>query len=146
MVDLWDGWFHNDYHPQTPMRESRDVFWHFLRHLRAAKVDDVVIPLKMPSVTAARLFDAASVDFVFLDGDHSEKAVTEDLEAWYPLVRPGGVIGVHDYSNATFPGVEVAVDQFLERQGLKGRPSRGVAAWFRKPRVRAPRIPVVRHD
>jgi glycosyltransferase involved in cell wall biosynthesis/predicted O-methyltransferase YrrM len=135
VVDLWDGWFRNDYQEQTPMRESRNVFWHFLRHLRAAKVDDVVIPLKMSSLMAARLFDPSSLAFVFLDADHSEKAVREDLEAWYPLVKPGGVIGVHDYDNPTFPGVEKAVDPFLEEQRIKGRPSRGVAIWFRKPRA-----------
>jgi glycosyltransferase involved in cell wall biosynthesis/cephalosporin hydroxylase len=133
VVDLWDGWFRADYEEQTPMRESRDVFWHFLRHVRAAKVDDVVIPLKMSSVMAARLFDPGSIDFVFLDADHSEKAVRDDLEAWYPLVKSGGLLGVHDYDNRDFPGVEVAVDQFLEREGLKGRPSRGVGVWFRKP-------------
>jgi hypothetical protein len=136
VVDLWDGWFYDDYSQQTPMRESGDVFWHFLRHLRAARVEDVVIPLKMSSHTAARLFDPGSVDFVFLDGDHSEKAVCEDLQAWYPLVRPGGMLGVHDYSNPDFPGVEAATDQFLEQQGLKGQPSRGVGVWFTKPQER----------
>ena len=120
--------------PYPPDKGDKIRAWHFLRHLRAAKVDDVVIPLKMSSLLAARLFDPGSVDFVFLDADHSEKAVRDDLEAWYPLVKPGGAIGVHDYDNPTFPGVETAVDQFLERQELKGRPSRGVGVWFRKPR------------
>jgi hypothetical protein len=137
VADLWDGWFYDDYHQQTPMRESGDVFWHFMRHLRAARVEDVVIPLKMSSLMAARLFDPGSVDFVFLDGDHSEQAVREDLQAWYPLVKPGGMLGVHDYSITDFPGVEAALDQFLEKEGVKGQPSRGVGAWFSKPRASA---------
>src|SRR5262249_3270874 len=94
------------------------------------------IPLKMSSQMAARLFDPGSVDFVFLDGDHSEKAVREDLQTWYPLIKPGGILGIHDYSNPDFPGVESAVDRFLEQQGLKGRPSRGVGMWFHKPLAR----------
>jgi hypothetical protein len=142
VVDLWDGWFYDGYNAQTPMRESGDVFSHFLRHLRAARVEDVVIPLRMPSLRACRLFDPFTIDFVFIDGDHSEQAARDDLESWYPLVKPGGVVGVHDYTNRDFPGVEAAVDQFLERHGLKGRPARGCGMWFRKPltRVASPRV------
>jgi predicted O-methyltransferase YrrM len=37
-----------------------------------------------------------AVDFLFIDGDHSEKGVRKDYEMYSPLVRPGGIIGFHD--------------------------------------------------
>jgi predicted O-methyltransferase YrrM len=36
------------------------------------------------------------VDFLFIDGDHSENGVRSDYEMYGPLVRPGGMIGFHD--------------------------------------------------
>jgi hypothetical protein len=36
------------------------------------------------------------LDFVYIDGDHSQEAVSQDIENYYPKVRKGGVIGGHD--------------------------------------------------
>jgi predicted O-methyltransferase YrrM len=36
------------------------------------------------------------VDFLFIDGDHSYEGVRSDYENFSPLVRPGGMIALHD--------------------------------------------------
>ncbi len=36
------------------------------------------------------------VDFLFIDGDHTETGVTADYQDYSGLVRPGGLIGFHD--------------------------------------------------
>ncbi len=36
------------------------------------------------------------VDFLFVDGDHTEAGVEADFRAYGPLVRPGGLIAFHD--------------------------------------------------
>lgn len=51
-----------------------------------------------------------SLDFVFIDADHSYKAVADDIACWRSKVRSGGWLGGHDYSKK-FPGVIKAVDQ-----------------------------------
>jgi predicted O-methyltransferase YrrM len=38
----------------------------------------------------------SSVDFVFIDGDHRYDGVRRDFESYAPLVRPGGLIAIHD--------------------------------------------------
>ncbi len=38
------------------------------------------------------------LDFVFIDGDHTEAGVLRDIEAWSPKVRSGGMILGHDCS------------------------------------------------
>lgn len=40
--------------------------------------------------------DGEPVDFLFIDGDHTEAGVTQDYEFYSPLVRPGGLIAFHD--------------------------------------------------
>lgn len=42
------------------------------------------------------------IDFLFIDGDHSEMGVQQDWDQWHGFVVPGGVVVFHDA--ATFPG------------------------------------------
>ena len=44
------------------------------------------------SVDAALGFPDASVDFIYLDARHDYCGVTEDLYAWYPKLRVGGIM------------------------------------------------------
>lgn len=36
------------------------------------------------------------VDFLFIDGDHTEEGVSQDYQMYKDLVRPGGLIAFHD--------------------------------------------------
>jgi predicted O-methyltransferase YrrM len=42
------------------------------------------------------LFGHELIDFIFIDGDHSYDGVKADFRSYGPLVRPGGIIGLHD--------------------------------------------------
>ncbi len=44
----------------------------------------------------------SSIDFLFLDGDHSEAGVQRDWDDWHRFVIRGGVVAFHDA--AIFPG------------------------------------------
>ena len=54
---------------------------------------------------------AGWVDFVFIDAEHTYEGVRDDIIAWSPKVRPGGIIAGHDYTPERFPGVVAAVDE-----------------------------------
>jgi hypothetical protein len=88
------------------------VFPEFLSHMVQAGLIDIIVPLRMPSTSAARIFEDNSIDFCFIDADHAYEAVKEDLHSWYPKIRPGGLIAGHDYGGAD-PGVKRAVDEFF---------------------------------
>ncbi len=40
--------------------------------------------------------DGRAVDFLFIDGDHTEEGVEADFKMYKDLVRPGGIIAFHD--------------------------------------------------
>lgn len=81
----------------------------------AARSGGKAVVLKLPSVVAAAQINDGSMDFVFLDADHSYEGVRDDIAAWLPKVRKGGWIGGHDYANDMpeydFSGVKRAVDE-----------------------------------
>lgn len=58
-----------------------------------------------------------SLALVSLDPDLYEP-VYQGLVRFYPLLSPGGVILVHDYSSMQFPGVKKAVKRYAEEQGI----------------------------
>lgn len=51
-------------------------------------------------------------DFIFIDGNHKFRYVTQDL-CWARQLRPGGILCLHDYEPG-FPGVMLATDRFLQ--------------------------------
>jgi len=51
------------------------------------------------SVEAAELVEDQSLDVCFIDGDHRFDPFMEDLRAWNPKVKRGGVLCGHDYTN-----------------------------------------------
>lgn len=71
------------------------------------------------SVAVARTVEDNSLDFVFIDADHSYVAVRADLLAWVPKVRPGGIVSGHDYyeSHSGKLGVIPAVNEYVEENG-----------------------------
>lgn len=52
--------------------------------------------MKLISLEGAKKFEDASLDFVYLDGDHQTEAVVADIDAWKPKVRSGGILAGHD--------------------------------------------------
>lgn len=51
------------------------------------------------------------LDFVYIDGNHNYEYVKRDIENYYPLVKPTGIIGGHDYTR-DFSGVGKASREF----------------------------------
>jgi hypothetical protein len=50
------------------------------------------------SENASKQFDRESIDFVFIDGDHSYGSVKNDIKCWEPIVKENGLIMGHDYN------------------------------------------------
>jgi hypothetical protein len=71
-----------------------------------------VWPMKFDSEYVAYLLANRRADLIFIDADHSLKAVRADLRLWLPKLKPGGVICGHNYNADNLEVVE-AVDERL---------------------------------
>jgi len=96
---------------------------------------------KLRRETLERLYSALNTtfDFIYVDARHDYKGVLQDLNDWYPMLKPGGIIAGHDYVtnndgprqqgqdwSVNFDGtkdpagraVKGAVDDFAAKHGL----------------------------
>lgn len=83
-------------------------------------LDDVVRLVELDAVRAAATYADGSLDFVYLDGDHTYRGTRDAIRAFLPKMKPGGELAGHDYS-ADYPGVKAAVKLFLGGALLQGR-------------------------
>ena len=90
----------------------------FCDNLRKYSVADIVFPHIGDSTLAANLFEMASLDFVYIDACHDYRKVKNDICAWLPRVRSGGIIAGHDYDRH-HGGVMKAVDEIFPKELLR---------------------------
>ncbi len=95
---------------------------------------------RLPSVEGAARWVAEgreAPDWVYVDGDHTDEAVTADLTAWWPLLAEGGLILGDDYGNPDYPGVARAWNRFGADKGLETErgPNTWGLVWIRKGRA-----------
>ena len=106
VVDTWEG---SSEHKDNP--ELQELFHIFTENMKP--VDNYYIPMRMTSLEAATKFEDASLDFVFIDASHEYEHVKEDLNAWYPKIKSGGILAGHDFypDQPNWGGVHRAVTE-----------------------------------
>jgi predicted O-methyltransferase YrrM len=93
-----------------------DLWPAFSENLSRAGLLDSVSAHRALSVDAAKEFAHESLDFIYIDATHTFEAVSQDLLAWWPKLKPGGLMAGHDYPY--FDGLKAAVDGFVARNNL----------------------------
>ena len=72
-----------------------DSFKEFRKNIRAAQLEQNVIPLVTSSKVAAKAW-GTPLSMVFIDGGHSLEAAMTDYQSWAPHIISGGVLAIHD--------------------------------------------------
>jgi predicted O-methyltransferase YrrM len=90
------------------------LYFDFIKNIE--KVKDYINPIRSSSFVASNNFKNESVDFVFVDGDHSYQAVLMDLKLWWPKLKNGGIMAGHDFWASQ---IRKAVEDFCLERNLK---------------------------
>ena len=93
-----DPWVYYPVHNRFRRQPAYD--WAYLEAVKRLSQYPNNTIIKKCSVDAAKDFKDESIDFVFIDGDHSFLGVTQDLAAWLPKVKVGGIVSGHDFSDS----------------------------------------------
>lgn len=70
--------------------------------------DERLIFLRHTSEWAAENCPWGQADLIFIDALHDYEHVKQDIALWWPKIRIGGILALHDF-NHKWPGVERAV-------------------------------------
>lgn len=114
-IDTWDGKGNNGEYDEDIDVINNSLYETFLKNMEP--VVGHYTPIRMLSIEASKLYEDESLDFVYIDGSHDYESVKEDILAWIPKVKIGGVIAGHDYDHA---GVKQAVDELFTLFGVQG--------------------------
>lgn len=99
----------------TAHREAieNDIFLIFLDNMKIFDIDvswytgqsSGLYYLRMESTLAPIFFKNNSIDWIFIDCDHTKFG--EDIDSWYRKIKPRGIISGHDYQ---WGGAKDAID------------------------------------
>lgn len=127
LVDPWkhlDDW-------NKPLNKKDDefkiIFEEAMRRTQQSKVyGHKVKVIRGTSSEGARQIQDGSLDFVYVDGDHTAKGAMKDILLWAPKVKCGGLIFGDDYMDSLQHGeefdptmVKSAVDAYTEVMGIE---------------------------
>lgn len=76
-------------------------------------------PILGDSKLVGKRWEHGQVDFIFVDGDHSYSGCYDDIRAWMPHLKDGGLMAVHDYERDVWPEVQGATDTAMKELGCK---------------------------
>jgi hypothetical protein len=114
---LVDPWLHS--HVESPDvwdQERLDIS--YLTVKKRFEKDKRVELIRDLSVCAAKRFKDGELDFVYIDALHDFDSVTEDMNAWYPKLKVGGMFAGHDWELRQREGCVAAVRKFMAEHGL----------------------------
>ncbi|ABK46148.1 hypothetical protein Mmc1_3663 [Magnetococcus marinus MC-1] len=122
LVDPWEKQTRDDYQTDLnncPAEEQEGRFQNVRRRFSYEISRGVVAIKRSYSQQAAADFAEHSLDWIYIDGLHSQAGVTADLESYHTKIKQGGLILGHDYCNHPYAvyqqfGVVEAVNQFVQ--------------------------------
>jgi predicted O-methyltransferase YrrM len=107
--------FEADYDPQDPtsyLFEFDNVYQTYLDRITVYSNIETIVDT---SDNAVKELVGKEFDFIYIDGLHTYEGVKNDIKNFLPLVKKGGVIGGHDYTNRIphLVGVYEAVNEMF---------------------------------
>jgi predicted O-methyltransferase YrrM len=127
MVDTWSSVPTNSSYARSHDSAARQ---HWAQHTaneqiaytRTEFAADRRVLVRGKSTSAALVIADSSLDFAFIDADHTYDAVVADIASWWPKIRNGGILAGHDYggrkNRCGLWGVSKAVDEFVAHHRL----------------------------
>lgn len=133
LVDMWES------HPEFPGDAGAEQTWHNKNY---NNVKELIKPfqnaelLRGSTVSMANKLKNNSVDLVYVDACHSYDCVKNDIKAWWPKLKVGGIMAFHDFENNDY-GVKQAVHEFaswnsVEVNSIPENRWEDAGAWIKK--------------
>lgn len=107
-LDCVDTWLGAPEIMEEEVVKNGTLYTDFIQNIQPLK--EVITPIRLTSTQASHLYKDKSLDFVFIDADHTKEGFSADLNCWYPKVKQGGVIAGHD---CDYPAIRGVLNDFF---------------------------------
>jgi len=115
-VDIFElTGFSDEPHFKVIEEHGGDFMAAFKNNLEKAQVAEAVTIVKATSLQAAALYADRSVSFLMIDASHTYEDVVDDIVAWFPKIKMGGIISGDDLD---WPDVKRAVEDTCKHYGV----------------------------
>lgn len=109
VVDTFKG---SSEHQNLPCIINDTLYQEYLNNIEPVK--ELINTIVGDSSNIAGMYADDSLDFVFVDGDHTHEGVLKDIIAWYPKIKPGGYLCGNDIFQKGHEGVYQAIIELLD--------------------------------
>ena len=122
-IDLFDGYYKKPIDPVTKLQINDDNHLDYVKqnlnkfnnnknninYLKGSSYD-------VKTVSTFKSYKK-SIDFLFIDGDHSERGVVSDFMMYKEFISSNGIICFDNYGGTAWPGVKTGLDKlnFVEQ-------------------------------
>ncbi len=116
-IEFWAGAEDTEARNLLQKNGYPQVYYQFLSNVVHCNCQDIILPLPMPSITAARYLQIKNVrsKLIYIDGSHEEDDVYMDLNYYYNLLENGGIMFGDDIWHSS---VTLAVEKFTKEKNL----------------------------
>lgn len=99
--------------PKTGRIAEHDSMFKEAEKIFIARTKDIknIVKIRKTSVEAAKDFPDRSLNAVYIDAEHDEESIREDIKVWRPKLKFGGLLCGHDFY---FPYIQ----KILNEEGL----------------------------
>ena len=103
-IDTWLGsaehYKYGEGRKMLKLKNGRaNIYDEFMRNVVSHGLEDMIVPFSITSSGAHEVFVEFSIapDLIYLDGDHSARGFRADLDLYWEILRPGGVLIGDDF-------------------------------------------------
>ena len=116
LIDPWKQQPTMEYYDAA--NESQENFDQIYASVYERFKDEPASMMRLFSHEAVQHFDTRTLDFVWIDGNHTFAHTLYDMSVWSQKIKRGGWLCVHDFGGGShFYGVRQAVNEFCKVTG-----------------------------
>lgn len=91
-IDIWKGY--KEYKEYVGDETFEDLFRQAKKRLTGCPNYEFIRELSMDALNH---FDDNQLDFIYIDANHADPYISEDIQKWFRKLKSGGILAGHDY-------------------------------------------------
>lgn len=112
-LDCVDTWLGAPELMEEEVVKNGTLYSDFIRNIEPVK--RIITPIRLTSTQASHLYKDGTLDFVFIDADHTKEGINSDLGCWFPKIKVGGIIAGHDWD---YPEIKETLNGFFGEENI----------------------------